>query len=60
MVRETAKYSKIKYQEAYWKQLVAVETSGVWCDEGQEWIYAIGKKIIEKSGHNKARSHLIQ
>lgn len=30
--------------------VVAGDTSGVWCDEGQRWIYEIRNHYFEKSG----------
>lgn len=32
--------------------IVAVEIWVVWCEEGWKWTYAIGRKLIEKSGEN--------
>lgn len=56
--KKHAKYSNIK-TKGMGLVVVAVETSVVWREKGRRWIYTIGRKLIEKPGENKAKSHLI-
>lgn len=39
---------------------MAVETMGVWCKEGKEWIRTIGKKMIDKTGDPRSKSYLTE
>lgn len=58
-LKKHLKYSNIKAR-GMTLVVVAVETTGVWCGEGKEWLYEVGRKLIHQTGDKKARSYLIQ
>lgn len=37
-----------------------VETFSVWCKQGKELIFEIGKRLVDKTGYKKAKYYLIK
>uniref|UniRef100_A0A8D8ZUA8 Uncharacterized protein n=2 Tax=Cacopsylla melanoneura TaxID=428564 RepID=A0A8D8ZUA8_9HEMI len=55
--KKHTKYSAIKSRGIGFV-VMAVETMGVWCKEGKDWIREIGKRLIEKTGDPRSMNHL--
>lgn len=53
------KYSRIKSSGIY-LIFVTIETTGVTCEEGKEWIDEKGKRLIDKKGDKKAICYTMQ
>ena len=55
--KKHGKYTNIK-SRGFELVVMAVETMGVWCKEGKEWMQWIGRRLIEKTGNKEAMNHL--
>lgn len=57
--RKHAKYTEIK-SRGLQLTVFGVETMGVWCQEGKDQIFEIGRKLIKKTDDKKAKHYLFQ